>query len=312
MNLLCNLIVSAWLIAICFAAVSAKGEESTPAKKSVASEKTDSREAKSRKGKSQSGLVDVVRRGYLATYDGWSTDEVLLQKSLNVSFLAACKKELPNAKPGDLNWALLNARKAGKLSGTKVTKRRHDNHSAYQHLAEVVARTCQDKFRVSTDRIMCDSHQRTVFDNIAKEVAPDVEPYLLRKAAFGLRKARRLRPELVLRIADWDRKVTSHSAAELRADFSVVPMSPGVYIFRDNTGYLYIGEAINLRKRLADHLDDSDRRSLASYLNEHGAKGVTIEIHAFPADSRAKRVAVRRAYESELIASRKPRFNVRP
>ena len=193
-----------------------------------------------------------------------------------------------------------------------MTKRRHDSHSSYQHLAEIAARSCQDKFKTSTDRIIGDPKLRAEFDKIATKLAPKVDAYLLRKAAIGLRKSRQLRPELVLRIADWDRKISSHSAKQIAANLESIPNSPGIYIFSDETGYLYIGESINLRKRLTDHLNESDRASLASYFKQHGIAGVMIELHAFPKDSRAKRVSVRRAYESELIASRKPRFNVRP
>jgi hypothetical protein len=63
---------------------------------------------------------------------------------------------------------------------------------------------------------------------------------------------------------------------------------------------------------LKSHLDESDRKSLANYLREQGVESISIEIHSFPADSRMKDVTVRRAYESELIRSREPRFNVRP
>ena len=209
------------------------------------------------------------------------------------------------------NWTLLNLRKAGKLSAT-ISKRRHDQHTAYRHLAEIVARSVQDLFKVNTDRIMCNPAMRAAFDKLARQTAPDVDPYLMRKAAFGLRKARRLRPELVLRVADWDRTITTHRADQLAEAPKLVPPAPGIYIFRDATGYLYIGEAINLQRRLKQHLDESDRRSLAQYIRTQSNADVMIEIHAFPKDSRAKEVAVRRAYESELIASRNPRFNVRP
>jgi hypothetical protein len=39
---------------------------------------------------------------------------------------------------------------------------------------------------------------------------------------------------------------------------------------------------------------------------------VTIELHIFPKTSPARKLTVRRAYESELIRSREPKFNVRP
>jgi excinuclease UvrABC nuclease subunit len=95
-------------------------------------------------------------------------------------------------------------------------------------------------------------------------------------------------------------------------DTDIVPSGPGVYIFRDSTGYLYIGESANLRTRLAKHLDQSDSKSLAYYLRKNGVDTVTVELHAFDPDSNARLKEMRRAYESELIHSRKPRFNIAP
>ena len=253
----------------------------------------------------------VVQEAYKETREGWSSDEVLLQSKLNSQFLEHCKMQLRDVETFEFNWTLLNLRKAGKLKG-KVTSRRRDSHDAYQHLAEIVARTLQDKHKTTIDRIMCDSELRTEFDKHANLLAQDVKPYLMRKAAFGLRKKRRLRPELVLKVADWSRVVSVHTATQILGQNDLIPESPGIYLFRDQSGYLYIGESNNLRSRLMEHLDGSDRKSLANYLRDQGIKNISIEVHAFPSDSRARKVTVRRAYESELIASRKPRFNVRP
>lgn len=260
---------------------------------------------------SDTTVKDIVRQAFLEMHDGWSSDEVLLQNELNEEFVATCHHKLPRASMEELNWTLLNLRKAGKLK-SNVTKRRKDNHDQYRHLAEIAARTVQDKHKVTTDRIMCNETMRAEFDEQAKLLAKDVDVYLMRKAAFGLRKNRRLKPELVLRIADWGREISVRPASELVKELDSIPETPGIYIFRDSSGYLYVGESKNLRERLAKHLDESDRESLSNYLQENGIDEITIEIHAFPKDSRAKKVSVRRAYESELIASRKPRFNSRP
>jgi predicted GIY-YIG superfamily endonuclease len=75
---------------------------------------------------------------------------------------------------------------------------------------------------------------------------------------------------------------------------------------------LYIGQSENLRERLKSHLIESHSFSLAKYLHQKGADKISIEIHSFAPDSRAKETMIRRAYESELIASRKPRFNIQP
>lgn len=257
-------------------------------------------------------VKDVARLAYLKVYDGWSTDEVLLQTKLNDQFLAECRRRMPDIPSFDFNWTLLNLRKAGGLTDISASKRRRDNSDAYLHAAEIAARFLEDRYSVNTDRVLCDPKLRAEYDKEAKKVAPKVEPYLLRKASLTLRKSRRLRPELVLRVADWKKDIIAMPAADAEKDAGKVPEQPGVYIFRDATGYLYIGESSNLHDRIKKHLDRSDRQSLANYLATNGVKGVTLELHAFEKDSPARLKPMRRAYESELIRSRKPRFNLAP
>lgn len=257
-------------------------------------------------------VKDVARLAYLKVYDGWSTDEVLLQTKLNDQFLAECRRRMPDIPSFDFNWTLLNLRKAGGLRDISASKRRRDNSDAYLHAAEIAARFLEDRYSVNTDRVLCDPKLRAEYDKEAKKVAPKVEPYLLRKASLTLRKSRRLQPELVLRVANWRKDIIAMPAADAEKDADKVPEQPGVYIFRDTTGYLYIGESSNLHDRIKKHLDRSDRQSLANYLATNGVKGVTLELHAFEKDSPARLKPMRRAYESELIRSRKPRFNLAP
>lgn len=257
-------------------------------------------------------VKDVVRLAYLEVYDGWSTDEVLLQTKRNDQFLAECRRRMPDIPSFDFNWSLLNLRKAGGLRDISTTKRRRDKSDSYIHAAEIAARFLEDRYSVNTDRVLCDPKLRAEYDKEAKKVAPNVEPYLLRKASLTLRKSRRLQPELVLRVADWKKDIVAMPAMEAENEPGKVPEKPGVYIFRDATGYLYIGESSNLHDRIKKHLDRSDRQSLASYLATNGVKGVTLELHAFAKNSPARLKPMRRAYESELIRSRKPRFNLAP
>lgn len=256
-------------------------------------------------------LEKTVNEAFRLTHDGWSSDEVILDDHLYGAFIAKCNELLPNVASEEFGWALLNLRKSGHLK-TKSTKRRNDDVGPVAHIAEIAARSTIDRFRVSTDRVMVAPEKRAAFDAVAAEIDADVDLYLVRKAAFNLRKARKLRPELITRIADWNRVVETHSVAELRGNPELIPEHPGIYIFRDQTGYLYIGQTENLRARLATHLDKSHSQSLANYLNSHGAQDISIEIHSFDPSSRAQEIMVRRAYESELISSRKPRFNIQP
>ncbi len=256
-------------------------------------------------------LEQVVHDAFRDTHDGWSSDEMLIRDELNQAFIKRCREKLPDASEQELNWTLLNLRKAGKL-GIKATQSNNESYDDVEHLAEIAARSVQDKYQISTDAIMADPKYKSEFDAIALGIDPSLETYQVRKCALRLRKARQLRPELITRIADWNREVEEFSAAEVAIDLGLIPEKPGIYLFRDKTGYLYVGEAINLRQRLKTHLEESDRISLARYLKQQGADSISIEIHSFPTDSRMKDITVRRAYESELIRSREPRFNVRP
>ena len=70
---------------------------------------------------------------------------------------------------------------------------------------------------------------------------------------------------------------------------------------------VYIGECENLRKRLRKHLDHSDNKGLAHWLWQHGMSDLHLEFHVLPEDTTTR---VRKALETELIASRQPTFNV--
>lgn len=272
--------------------------------------------------------ASVIIEAFAKSSGGFSSDEVLLEDSRRKKFLAAVAKrlngggnasevseneaaELSKALEGQACAMLLKLRKAGKLT-VKATKRGKSADPSVLPIAEIAARTISEKFDVSTDAIIADPKLREAFDVAARQVDPEVSLYDARKAALQLRKSRRLKPELVLRVADWEKDVQVHPLTFVRDNLKQVPTKPGIYLFRDATGYIYIGEAVNLRNRLTQHLTDSDRKSLARYIEDTAGEGLSIEWHAFPSDSPAKQVAVRRAYESELIRSRKPRLNVRP
>lgn len=256
-------------------------------------------------------LQNVIANAFAATHDGWSVDEVILNDDLNSAFLEKCRDQLPAVTPAELNWRLLNMRKAGTLK-SKTTRSGTRPSREHVAVAEMVARSLIDQHGATIDRIMADPKLRVQFDSKAIALGKDLDTYLVRKAAFGLRKKRRLRPELIARIADWGRTVEEFPLKSVEEDPSVIPQQPGIYIFRDASGYLYIGQSVDLHKRLKEHLDESSNFSLSKYLSEQAHENVTLEIHAFPVDSRAKETMIRRAYESELIASRKPKFNIQP
>lgn len=262
----------------------------------------------------------IVTAAFGETHDGWSVDEMLLQDSLRGEFLKACAEkfrgEVPRteAEPteDDFCAALLHLRKAG--SRLPKSTRRGERQAAESVLtaAEIAARQLQDELDCHTDMILVDAAARAKFDEFAKSIAPESDAYALRKAAIQLRKTRRLEPELLSRVTDWERTIREAPLADVRATLSTVSEGPGVYIFRDATGYLYIGQAANLRERMTQHLAESDRAALAKYIAASDPKSIQIELHEFAASSPASNTRTRRAYESELIRTRKPRLNLAP
>ena len=254
---------------------------------------------------------DDVKAAFLAVHQGRSTDDVVIDPDLNQSFLLACSERNAQLSSREANWRLMNLRKASGLGGVTTSVERLD-HSAYVHASEIAARLMEDRYKLTVDRVLCDPKSRGEFDRIALHIAPDVSVYRLRKAALGLRKAKKLQPEVVKRVANWQGEIVEYSADELLANLDLIPRRPGIYIFLDPTGYLYLGEAGNLRLRVAKHLDHSDRKSLARYFWDEGFSEIRVQIHSFAPDSDARKQSLRRAYESDLLAKRSVRFNIRP
>lgn len=256
-----------------------------------------------------------IQAAFLAAHQGWSADEVILRDDLNQEFLAACRQQpgLADCTAATLNWGLLTLRKSGTLEG-RVTNREAVDHQKYQHAAEIAARWIEDRYGLNIDRALCNPDTRAEFDKTARDAAPGVDVYFLRKGALALRKKRQLQPELLGRVAEWDKTVLAYPLSKLKDDISLLPRQAGIYIFRDPSGYLYVGEAKSLRERIHEHLESSDRASLAEYLNRSDCdlEAVTIEVHVFGNHSPGREVRYRRAYESELIRSRQPRYNLRP
>jgi predicted GIY-YIG superfamily endonuclease len=266
-----------------------------------------------------SELRAVIQAAFEKTHDGYSSDEVVLNSQLNDAFINQCHRSLPKVEAVTLNWTLLNMRKAGLLT-TETTKRQSVETETVRPVAEIAARSIQDKHKVSADRMMADPKMRAEFDEVVRSIDAGADLYAARKAAFQLRKQRRLKPELIVRIADWGRTIQAFSLKQLADEPGLVPEHPGIYIFRDQTGFLYIGQSENLRQRLGEHLSESSNFALGKYLArrpvdeqaQEPATSISIEIHSFDPESRGKETMIRRAYESELIRSRKPRFNIQP
>lgn len=256
---------------------------------------------------SKSLLQDV----FTSRHDGWSLDEVMLSDALRTKIVNAVHETFPGVEEKRIWEELIRLRKSGKLQAV-TTRRENTEYGDAIVAAEIAARRMQDERDVTFDQVLIDPVLLRQYDEYAQAIDKQSEVYALRKAALRLRKSRQLKPELVLRVTDWKRDFMTMSVEEAKKRIESLPKRPGIYIFRDSTGFLYIGQSNNLHDRLSKHLDASDRQNLANYLANNTAEDLTLEMHVFREGSPAEQTVVREAYESELIRSRKPRLNLSP
>ena len=255
-------------------------------------------------------LIAAVTTAFLQTHGGHSTDDVVICDEFNEVFVTAAQQIVPDAKAAELNWMLFGLRKAAKLGRVTTTRIRLRDQEEFAHAAEIAARLMEDNCAMTLDRVLCDPVLREQFDSFAQAIAPGYTPYHYRKAALNLRKARRLRPELVKRIMPRGKQPNIIDAAMVTADPTLVPSLPGIYMLYDRTGCLYLGESENLRLRVRKHLDHSDNKSLARYFWAQHKKLVKVEVIPFERGNLAAIKANRKALEADLIKSRKPKFNL--
>jgi site-specific DNA-methyltransferase (adenine-specific) len=246
----------------------------------------------------------IVREAFLAMRGDLSPDAVVADPYLNERFLQECKTRKLLESAVKLNVTLLNLRRASDLKGLKSRRVVVPNQEDFRFASEVAARFLERRDKISLDQILCDPVRAAEFDNIAAGIAPGFTAFQYRWAAFGLRKLKRLRPELLSKVVAAEAVVIC-KVADL--DPELIPTRPGLYIFLQSKEALYVGECENLRKRLGKHLDHSDNKGLAHWLWQHGTTDLHVEYHVLPIDTSTR---IRKALEAELIISRKPIFNI--
>jgi hypothetical protein len=251
-------------------------------------------------------MSSSLEEAFLAACNGYSEDRVVCDPELNERFVLECRARGINEPVAVLNRSLLNLRKRGRLSGLRRSRpTRIRNKDQYRFAAEMAGRYLERREQLSLDRILCDPELAAVFDVTAASLAPGFSSLQYRWAALNLRKARRFKPELLSRVAP-PREIIHYRARELVV--SQLPVTQGLYLLFDGKRLLYVGEAANVRVRIKQHLDHSDRKELARWLWENGTEELRLEIQLLEPDTPTR---VRKALEAELIRSRDPVFNVK-
>jgi site-specific DNA-methyltransferase (adenine-specific) len=245
------------------------------------------------------GTASVIR-AFAEVREGYSADRVVADPELDRRFLRRCRELGLPGTDYDINWSLLNARKAGLMSDLPKTKRYTVRESdEFEYASELAVRHLQRVDNVSLDQIICDPDLARRFDQFAEQLAPGYTPLEYRWMAFGLRKAGRLAgkaspvepPQLqVLR-----------PVQQVRA--SVLPQAGGLYLFSSSGNPVFLGQTDNLRHRIERHMDVSDSLGLPDWLWGQGA--LDLSLSEMPGTTKV----ARQAAELRLVKQLHPVLN---
>jgi DNA modification methylase len=202
------------------------------------------------------GIVEAFR----LTYDGYSADRLVADPELNANFVEACTQLGLVGDARIWNSLLFRIRKAGKLAqfpASQVTLMTWDDCDEYLFASEIAYRQMMDRGVGGLDAILCDPDLAAQFDRIAASFAPGRSSLEYRWAALKLRKEARFARTRGASLSPENLSVSDPIAVD-QLDLATVPESSGMYLLRDEaTGPLYVGETLNLQKRLARFSDQS-------------------------------------------------------
>lgn len=210
-----------------------------------------------RDGRAYSDSETPIVLAFLASRDGFSSDQLLADPELNAAFIAACVREGAPGLPRDWNRTLLRLRKVSRLPKVEARRRRSltdEQIDPFSFASEIAWRRVEEKRNlVSLDEIFCDPEAAEEFDRISERYAPGYSAFEYRWAALWIRKRAKK-----FRLADLDAhgQAAGWSLPRLqrwpKLDLNSLVDRPGVYVARSEseTRYVYVGATFNLKSRL--------------------------------------------------------------
>jgi site-specific DNA-methyltransferase (adenine-specific) len=211
----------------------------------------------------KSAIRAAIVEAFYNAHDGYSIDWLLANPSLQAAFHDSCRDSGLIGGPADWNRELLRLRKTGGFPRRGQIKKVHisdDELDAYSFAAEIAWRLTSEKYGwPSLDEILCDPKKSAYFDKAARRFAIGFEAVHYRWASLRLRKASR---ELVDQVKQFHFVFSKRDFNRFQAWRRLNPQryagQPGIYLLRDATKQaLYIGRALDLGRRLAQHANCS-------------------------------------------------------
>jgi len=203
-------------------------------------------------------LDDATEQAIIAAYRtvcvNHSADQVLCDPDINARFVQECKKKGIAGEPSTWNRLLLRIRKRGNLPKLGVANRRltFQEIDLYSDAAEVAMHLMSVDYGYSLDEILCSPEAALEFDRIAGEFAPGFSPLEYRWAALSIRKRASDCKRFAKRhFSPWLAKRRLPPAAPLSRWTDARYEAAGVYVLLSDSLALYVGETLNLRRRIA-------------------------------------------------------------
>ncbi|MBD3675515.1 MAG: site-specific DNA-methyltransferase [Planctomycetaceae bacterium] len=201
---------------------------------------------------------DDLISAFAETHAGYSVDRLVLDPLLNQAFLDTCSRKGLEGEPLDLNRYLFRLRKSGKLKSAGIETEKRTSYSwekldQFLDAAEIAWKKTVDEHQVSLDDLFCDPLMAAEFDRAAAQYAPGFSSIDYRWAALTVRKQSRVarsRAEKLARERNSTKLQTGKTTRLAEIDLDNFENRPGLYVIKNENTQLYIGETLDLRRRL--------------------------------------------------------------
>jgi hypothetical protein len=215
--------------------------------------------------------LDRVIAAFGEVRDGMSADYVIACPEANARFLGAARELGERAEPRRINQALINARKAGKLSGepSEGQYRLPREVEPYAFVCEWAVRHLQRNLlkeidrSVALDELLCNPEWAGRFDELAARIKPGFEPLEYRWAALGMRKKSKTRPDDASLQIPMQRQMTLWELLE-----PDLPVGAGVYLISSHERPLYVNQALDLHDQVGRHREVAGQALVPDWLLE--------------------------------------------
>ncbi|WP_419193116.1 DNA methyltransferase [Kolteria novifilia] len=216
---------------------------------------------KSGRAKPQKVFVDepterAIIEAYQETCDGKSTDFLLCDPALNKKFVAACRGRGLRGAAVVWNRLLLRIRKSGKLpkANNKIRRLTFADMDRYSFASEIAMHIICTEYDTTLDEILCNPSLAADFDKWAKSIFPGKTPFEYRWAALAIRKRSQRSREFA---NEGFKTVTSRRLSQPidLNNIDSVPPIPGVYIVTSDSECIYVGETLDIQRRVRSIVD---------------------------------------------------------